>query len=391
MIPHYVYNDTKYFNRKDALDAMLLNNDYESTLEFRYGEEIFQKLNWKQNPVDINVGTLYKLRAQQIRNKYDYVILLFSGGSDSTQVLTSFLKNNIFIDEIQTVNHEKLISKVDNKTLINDKEFSQLLEYKLAVKPMLERVRAISPNTKITALDASDYSYENHTKKYEVILGSNDLPLPTTHRISAGIPHTYHFYINEYNMRNRINTKTCIVRGFEKPILFFIDDNLAFSFSDIMMYSRNETYLQQFAIEDFYWSVDAPLIPLKQAHMIKTKLETDKKFYERFYQSKQIIDRYDGSGYTSAHMIERELSNIIYPDWNSSTFAAPKTTNMPSEMKLVKFLDSSSFSSDIINDIKSTNMLRYSKIKNKTQFSKTIYGSYYYLLGPLNFKWEKYA
>jgi len=390
MTPHYLYNNTRYFNRKDAFDAMLFNNDYESTLQFRYGESVFNKVNWKENPADVNISILYKLRAQQIRNKYDYVILLFSGGSDSTQVLESFLKNNIFIDEIQTVHHEKLISKVDNKTLINDKEVSQLLEYKLAVKPVLDRVRSISPNTKITALDASEFSYENHTKTYEVILGSDDLPSPIVHRLSAGIPHVFHIYLNEHNMRNQTKPKTCVVRGFEKPILFFIKDNLAFSFTDIMMYSRNETYTHQFAVEDFFWSVDAPLIPLKQAHLVKTKLENNKRFYERFYQSKQIIDKYDGSGYTSAHMIERELSGIIYPDWNSSTFAAPKTISTPSEMKLIKFINDSSFSYDIINDIKATNMINYAKIKNKTQFSKTLYTDYY-LLGPLNIEWNKHA
>jgi len=43
---------------------------------------------------------MYRLRAQQIRDTYDYVVLYFSGGSDSITALNAFVKNNIHIDEI---------------------------------------------------------------------------------------------------------------------------------------------------------------------------------------------------------------------------------------------------------------------------------------------------
>jgi hypothetical protein len=53
------------------------------------------------NPnINLNLLDLYKERAQQLRDSYDYLILAYSGGSDSDNMLKTFLYNNIKIDEI---------------------------------------------------------------------------------------------------------------------------------------------------------------------------------------------------------------------------------------------------------------------------------------------------
>ena len=69
---------------------------------FYYYDDILSKVPWKIEPTE-TLETLYKLRAQEIRDTYDYVILCFSGGSDSLNVLETFYYNNIHIDEIVMV------------------------------------------------------------------------------------------------------------------------------------------------------------------------------------------------------------------------------------------------------------------------------------------------
>ena len=61
---------------------------------FYYNDEIYDKIDWSIEPP----GTLdfyYKEQAQRIRDSYDYVILCFSGGADSTNILNTFYYNNI--------------------------------------------------------------------------------------------------------------------------------------------------------------------------------------------------------------------------------------------------------------------------------------------------------
>jgi hypothetical protein len=60
---------------------------------------VFENIDWTKEPVK-NLKQLYKERAEQLRTDYDYLIVYFSGGSDSITVVNSFLDNNIPIDEI---------------------------------------------------------------------------------------------------------------------------------------------------------------------------------------------------------------------------------------------------------------------------------------------------
>jgi len=68
---------------------------------------------WDQEPVS-TLSDLYHNRAQQLRNKYDYLVLWYSGGADSDTALNSFIDNNIHIDEIVSwVNYEATGDKFD--------------------------------------------------------------------------------------------------------------------------------------------------------------------------------------------------------------------------------------------------------------------------------------
>jgi hypothetical protein len=101
---HYRYNDKNYVIREDALNDMMMRQDWNGEMTFHFHDEVFERIDWSIEP-PFDIDLLYKMRAQQIRDKYNYVILQLSGGLDSTQVLEIFLDNNIFIDEIQTFHH----------------------------------------------------------------------------------------------------------------------------------------------------------------------------------------------------------------------------------------------------------------------------------------------
>ena len=108
-------------------------------------------LDWTQ-PSRIPLTTLYKIRAQQLRDKYDYLMLMFSGGADSTTVLHSFVLNNIHLDEVvvswpktqssgrYTVSHSR-----------NPENFTS--EWDLAIEPRLKWLEKHFPQTKITIID----------------------------------------------------------------------------------------------------------------------------------------------------------------------------------------------------------------------------------------------
>jgi len=67
--------------------------------KLKYDSTTFNEFNWKVEPPQ-SYEELKRLRAQQLRDKYKYLIVYFSGGSDSITVMNTFLKNNIFVDEV---------------------------------------------------------------------------------------------------------------------------------------------------------------------------------------------------------------------------------------------------------------------------------------------------
>ena len=69
---------------------------------FYYHDAVFDKANWKVEPTK-TLDQLYAERARQIRDEYENVIVCYSGGNDSSNILETFYYNNIHIDEIVMV------------------------------------------------------------------------------------------------------------------------------------------------------------------------------------------------------------------------------------------------------------------------------------------------
>ena len=90
----WIFDNKIFVNKHDVLDYAILQKNYNPNIEFIFHDEIYSKIDWKIEP-SIDLETLYFLRAKQLRDTYDYLILQYSGGADSHQVLFTFLKNNI--------------------------------------------------------------------------------------------------------------------------------------------------------------------------------------------------------------------------------------------------------------------------------------------------------
>jgi hypothetical protein len=64
-----------------------------------YNDDFFSQYDWSQEPKE-SLDELYKNRAKELREQYDYIVLYYSGGYDSSNMLRAFLDNGIYPDEI---------------------------------------------------------------------------------------------------------------------------------------------------------------------------------------------------------------------------------------------------------------------------------------------------
>mgnify|MGYP003340982422 FL=1 len=139
-----------FFYNKDC-DRILIN-PYNAIVDeeffyFYYYDKEFINVDWAKEPQQ-SLKELYRLRAEQIRNEYEYVIIPYSGGYKSSLILETFYYNNIHIDEIL------LVGAFSQDSYIGSDENHNGEIYKQAI-PTLNKLNL--KNTKITQADYSQY------------------------------------------------------------------------------------------------------------------------------------------------------------------------------------------------------------------------------------------
>ena len=84
-VGYYTVGNTKFFSKTAALIEATKTNVFP---QWHFGNAEFASVDVATTS-QVGLPELYRLRAIQLREKYDYLILNFSGGSDSCTVLTT--------------------------------------------------------------------------------------------------------------------------------------------------------------------------------------------------------------------------------------------------------------------------------------------------------------
>ena len=112
----------KLFNKK--FNALLEASVTHQPVMWNFNQAVFAKQ--AQMPrIGVPILELYKQRALQLRDKYDYLILAYSGGADSDNILKVFQQNNIYLDEVWCDWPSSLVEK-SNYVISNGSVWSNL-------------------------------------------------------------------------------------------------------------------------------------------------------------------------------------------------------------------------------------------------------------------------
>ena len=162
-IGYYECNNVFFYSK---VKASIYANTVKKPIKWIYNDDLFSIYNWRKEP-NLNLDELYNKRARQLREKYDYLILSFSGGADSYNVAMSFIRQGLLIDEIVT-NH--LTKGAERITVLDTSvidPWNLNAEYYLNAIPRLKEIEILSPKTKITTLDTTDSTIASLTSKKE--------------------------------------------------------------------------------------------------------------------------------------------------------------------------------------------------------------------------------
>ena len=147
---YYTVGNETFGNK---ITALVRATELNTEVKWHYFDSIFET----SKNIDLGLEELYRVRAQQLRDSYDYLILNYSGGSDSHNILHAFLKNNIKLDCIYVQWPERLMDRGLFKVNAEDKStFNFHSEWELVLKKDLEWLAHAHPEIKIELFDWLD-------------------------------------------------------------------------------------------------------------------------------------------------------------------------------------------------------------------------------------------
>jgi hypothetical protein len=275
----------------------------------------FAKQDWTQEP-ETNLREIYRLRAEQIRQKYDYVRLDLSGGSDSVTVLYAFVLNNIPLDEV-VFRYPKSGEKGVCSNPHDYRPENTLSEYEFAAKPLLKWIATNYPQIKITVFDYSENMLRETLQDESWIFSTRDWFQPghsAKHNIFAAEGH---------RAQADSGKNICVLHGVDKPKVVTINNNWYTYFVDVFANQPSpimEDYTN-ITHELFFWTPDMPELLIKQSHMIKAWFDMPG------HDSFRHLVKYPQWNPNRRTAYESIVKSIIYPDFDPLTWQTSKATN----------------------------------------------------------------
>jgi hypothetical protein len=261
----YNVNGQVFFNTYLAFYESFKSN---KPIYFNCYDHAYDQLDWTQEP-EQSFEQLMDHHAVTIRNRYERVVLLWSGGTDSHTIYNVFKRNNLHIDEVM-VKHSSVNASYP------DSHVAWLME------------NHWDPTTKITPFDEYD------TKLRSIMIDNEDWVWKNEgDMLKFGHP-AMSSHVTFMCEQSSKGAKFCVVTGYEKPSVTFENGQWYTRQSDRVL----KQVMGYDSVENFFLD---PVLHLKQSHMAKRTL-------------KQRQANGDTTNWSN-HQHNRNHGNDAYTEW----------------------------------------------------------------------------
>jgi len=309
----YKCNNKFFYNKIEAI--IEANSNPHSWVEWDYHDSIFNKYRWEVEPSK-SLDEIYRQRALQLRESYDYLVLFYSAGVDSWYILNAFIKNNIKIDEIYMYGAFSVEEKMYDQLQYDRSPGYYTREIRHSL-PFIKKL-AEEKNIKVSVYDwGKDMIDAANDRDWFLETGARYDPTS----MARG---RFHKIFRHHNELVHKGKRVGFLFGVDKPRLLRDDHNIYFSFLDIIMprgalttndivgeYWENDEY--------FYWSPNLPELLIKQSHIIARYLILTNQI--ALIPHINAIDK--------GHTVEyyQAVNYCVYPDWDINTWQIKKPTS----------------------------------------------------------------
>jgi hypothetical protein len=319
----YGYYSVGEHKTLSKFEAWQLSDKKLEKIKFNYNSDLTTQIDWDKK-LDLDIEDYYRLRAEQLRNDYDYLVLLYSGGIDSHVILETFLKNKIKLDEIISVGNRKYLS-LDAK--FNQEIFKTAIPY--VEKIDLSSIGAIFNYVDIGQLIIDQFDKTEDIEKFFYLNnGGSNLWSYALRGEKFKLLNKHHLTLSESGK------KICYIWGFDKPYLNIENNKRVTAFFDNIAdlgpkqyYNRNIIggALANFYDEPFFICREMLSITVKQVQLIEDTMKyfftnDDRLCYFHDLGNTGPFVRYSDLRW----MKKKELEKIIYPNATHDMFGNDK-------------------------------------------------------------------
>jgi len=311
----YRVGDLKFYSKLEAIEMHTKTGIHP---HWDFNEAVFSSYDWTLEPKE-SILELYQHRAQQLRDQYDYIILIYSGGADSETVLQSFVDNDIKLDEVASyVNYDATGSK---SSYLNQEIFENAI-------PRIEQLKQTQPWIKHRLIDLTklqlDY-FVSAEAQFDWIYNINNF-----FNSNCVARESLALKIPEWANLIHQGKKLCLLWGYDKPRVYCDQDSFYMTFLDIFSGGPTvKSFSGQLPYQDelFFWTPDLPKLIIKQGHMIKNYMR------QKLHTSLEIGLSKSDLAYLTVQEKRYWLSvngvhSIIYPNYKISTISTPKPSSI---------------------------------------------------------------
>ena len=312
----YQVGEYRTYSRIEAIEYAAKNK---KNIHWNYNDEVFSKVDFSKE-IDVSLNELYKLRCRQIRNSYDYVVLFYSGGSDSHNMLMQWINSDCKLDEVAT-----LVSLEGSK--VKD-SYANIEQYTVAIPNII----TLSEKYKFdyTVIDFSKFimDYISINDRHEHILYDMNFNI-SPNNIAKSL---LRYNVDKWKNLIVSGKKVCFLWGMEKLNIINRGENYYLKFTDqydnvlspIVQRNYNNGWYDEF----FSITPDLPELMIKQCNIIKNFFKirnTNLHSILPYYQQK-----YSSCGYNRSlnlYLSDDGYRKLMYPHWDLNTFSTGKSVS----------------------------------------------------------------
>jgi len=252
---HYTVGDSWFYSNRDALEA---GHRTGQPVAWHYYDDVWARAHSAEHWRNQSLKELYYARARQIREQYDYVAVMFSGGWDSRNIIESFIAQGLRIDDIIVFTTQELENTTEFNNLNPDNWYGEIKYHAL---PYAERYAAQHPGTGVIRIEWLDRVAESYRDAEQVFQDSRPKPGVFFGRWLS--------VATDAQLQRRIGHKrAALLVGLDKPCVMQNGNNYQGFFPEGLI--RNYTYCTKsngfpdnVIWEPFYWTPDLPELAIR--------------------------------------------------------------------------------------------------------------------------------